>query len=449
MSPPVRFLLGLLISLVAAAPAAPAEAPEGRWDLHLVRDTPGLLKDVRGALFLEKGARAWTGHLTFEVLMNGQRQDLAEVEVKPPAVSFLISSLDYRFRGEVKKGALTGTCESKAGQRWPWSATRPKPLAPVELFEKGLPVGDFLPRGTPKSLGLDEEALWGLVRDAEAADTDALIVLKDGKVVCERTFGREGGRFHVMSVTKFVTAIAVGLLLEQDSINSLDTPVSHWFPEWAEGERGKVTLRSLVSHTSGIAHGETAKALNEAKDKVAYVLGLETHAPGTEWSYNNEAVALLSGVITKAAGEPCDAFLKKRLFEPLGVTDWGWDRDAAGNTVTYAQLGLPARELARVGALVADRGKAGRKTILAGGTLDLLAGPATPLSPGQGVLWFRILEGGECIGVRHDGWLGQHLVVYPRERLVGVRLRRGGKGEDSRYGLSAFPARLRACIPGK
>lgn len=444
----LRGLAVLPLLAFSTAMAAPAGGVDGRWDLHLDRDAPGLLRDVRGTLDLKKGDGGWSGSLTFEVLMNGQRQDLAQVEVRGRKVSFVVAALDYRFDGGIEGDGLEGVCVSKAGQRWKWTAARAKPAAPIDLFEKGLAGKGFLPRALPKSVGLDEKALWKLVREAEASDTDALIVVKDGKVVCERTFGRKEGRFHVMSVTKFVTAFAVGLLLEEGAIDSLDAPVSRWFPEWAEGNRGKITLRHLVTHTSGIAHGETARALNEAKDKVAYVLGLEPGEPGSAWSYNNEAVALLSGILAKASGMPCDAYLQKRLFDPLGIVDAAWDRDGAGRTVTYAQLGLTARELALVGELVAERGTRGGRRVVAEKTLDLLAGQATPLSPVQGVLWFRVLEGETCVGVRHDGWLGQHLVVYPAEKLVGVRLRRGVKGEDAKFGYPGFPASLRECLGG-
>ncbi|MHC4472381.1 MAG: serine hydrolase domain-containing protein, partial [Planctomycetota bacterium] len=296
----------------------------------------------------------------------------------------------------------------------------------VERFEKGLSFKGRFRKGDAEKLGLDGDAIDDLVRRAAGADTDALLVMKDGKIVCERTFGRAAGPIHIMSVTKFVTAIAVGMLLEEKKIGSLDAPLSTWFPEWKEGERAKVTLRHVLTHTSGIAHQNTARELNQQTDKVAYVRRAKiAAAPGTVHSYNNDAVALLSGVLAKAAGRPVDAYLKAKLFVPIGIEDFKWDRDGAGNTFTYANLQMTARDLALVGQVVANGGKVGRKSLLGSKTISLFGSPATPLDEGQGLLWrLHLDEKGEVRAYYHTGWLGQHLLVYPREKLVAVRLRR-------------------------
>jgi CubicO group peptidase (beta-lactamase class C family) len=437
--------LGLAVVVAAlAASTAGAESPlEGRWDVVIER--PGWEpREAKGVLVLERKGKAWDGSLTFEVLMNGNRQALEDLEVRGSKVEFRLGALEYRLEGKLEKGRLVGSCKTPKGA-FAWTGTRGKVEA-VELFEKGLSfVGDF-EKGDAAALGLDVEALSALVRAAQASDTDALIVLKDGKVVCERTFGREGGAIPTMSVTKFVTAFAAGLLLEEKKIASLDAPVSTWFPEWKEGGKEKVTLRHLLTHTSGIAHAATAAELNAQRDRVAYVRKATVDAPGTAWSYNNDAVALLSGVLAAAAGEPVDAYLERRLFVPLGVGKPRWNRDGAGNTVTYAELWLSARDLARVGRLVAEKGSARGKALVAPETIELLGSEATPLQKTQGLLWFRILdEKGAALGWRHDGWLGQHLVVYPRDGLVGVRLRRGAKGDAPQYGFGGFPGLLLNC----
>ena len=77
--------------------------------------------------------------------------------------------------------------------------------------------------------------------------------------------------------------------------------------------------------------------------------------PGEVFSYNNEATMLLSGVIGAAAGEPIDAYLGRRLFAPLGITDATWSRDGAGNVTTNGGgLLLGAVSFAKVGLAVRD-----------------------------------------------------------------------------------------------
>jgi CubicO group peptidase (beta-lactamase class C family) len=451
--PAIAFLLlGSLAAGLAPARAEGGASFEKRWKVVIHRpnwDPP----EATAILVLEKRAKAWRGTITFEILMKGQRQECIDLRIDGPKIEFMLADLGYSFKGEMKDEGLAGTCETTRGQIFEWTAGVEK-VVPVDLFEPGLAARGGMPQGDAKGMGMDLPALYDLVRAAEASDTDALVVVRGGRVVCERTFGREDGPIQLMSVTKFVTAFAVGILLQEKRIPDLDAPLSTWFTGWKEGPKGTVTLRHLLTHTSGIVHGVTAEALNAEPDKVAYVSKAEVKSPGTEWSYNNEAVALLSGVISKAAGKPCDAFLRATLFDPLGIRDWKWDRDEAMHTVTYAQLRMTARDLARLGQLVVDGGripgvgKAPAKEILDDHTLGLLGGEATPLRKSQGLLWMRILQGSEPVGVRHDGWLGQHVVVYPKDRLVGVRLRRGSKekGDATEFDMPDFPAKLRACL---
>ncbi|HKB15235.1 MAG TPA: serine hydrolase domain-containing protein [Planctomycetota bacterium] len=411
---------------------------EGPWAVRIER-TGWQPEIATGTLLLkEKG-----GSLAFDVVLYARRYDLADVELRGKQVSFRLQSgeFDLRFAAELKGTRLEGRCDWKGCGDFPFTAQR-KDARPQERFENGLSFAGFFPKGDPKYGGatMDE-----MVAGAAESDTDALLVLKDGKVVCERTFGRPARPIHVMSVTKFMTAIAVGLLLEEKKIPSVDAPISAWFPEWAD--KG-VALRHLLTHTSGIeVHQEnghpSARLLNAEKDKVAYVRALKLATPpGTQYLYNNEAVALLSGVIAAAAGEEADDYLARRLMKPLGIRDWKWDRDEAGHPLTYANLQLTARDLARIGQMVAEGGKG----VVAPETIRLLGSPATPIAKGQGLLWMLRLDAADkVVGYFHTGWLGQYLYVYPERKLVGVRLRsfkNEQEAEKPEYQFGRFPALL-------
>ncbi|MCI0586224.1 MAG: beta-lactamase family protein [Planctomycetes bacterium] len=425
----------LLVCLLAASARAGVSL-EGPWSVRIER-TGWQPEIATGTLLL----KAKGGSLAFDVVLYARRYDLADVEMNEKQVSFRLESaeFDLRFSAELKGSRLEGRCDWKGCGDFAFTARR-KESRPEEHFEKGLSFAGFFPKGDPKYGGA---AMDELVAAAAESDTDAVIVLKDGRVVCERTFGRPAGPIHVMSVTKFVTAIAVGLLLEEKKIPSVDAPISTWFPEWAD--KG-VALRHLLTHTSGIeVHQEnghpSARLLNAEKDKVAYVRALSlAKPPGTEYLYSNEATALLSGVIAAAAGEEADSYLARRLMKPLGIRDWKWDRDGAEHTFTYANLQLTARDLARIGQMVAEGGKG----VVAPETIRLLGSPATPLAKGQGLLWMLRLDGaGKVVGYFHTGWLGQTLCVFPERRLVGVRLRsfkNESDAEKPEYQLGRFLA---------
>ncbi len=422
----MKRIAALLLVSVAALAGRPHE---GVW--NLVLDRPGMEpRRATGRLVLD----AKRGTLAFDVILYARTHELKEVEAKGSKVSFRVSGGDFDllFRGEVRKGVLSGRCEWKGLGAYEWTAEKAR-IEPQERFEKGLSFEGFFPKGDAKHGG---EALDLLIGEAERRDTDAILILKDGKVVCERYFGRKPDPCYLMSVTKAFAAIAVAMLLDEGKIPSLDAPLSTWFPEWAEGDKAKVTLRHVLTHTSGIEHGADALALNAQKDRLAYVRQARlAKPPGTEWSYNNDAIMLLSGIIAQAAGRQADDYLKERLFDPLGIKDWTWQRDEAKNAITYAQLRMTARDLARVGQWMLG----GAGGAIQPETLRLLRSPATPLDKAQGLVWrLRLDAKGKAIGYGHDGWLGQFLAIYPERKVVAVRLRQWKDSPDREKPELAF-----------
>jgi CubicO group peptidase (beta-lactamase class C family) len=261
--------------------------------------------------------------------------------------------------------ALLLACRPAAS---PPPPTGPHVVAParatVQRIDDDLPASAW-PTAAPEGIGLDPAVIDGLVIEAEASGSDALLVIVDGRTVVERYFGRPRAPIETMSVTKSVVSLAIGLLVEEGRIASLDAPLSTWFPTWKQGRKGEVTLRHVLTHTSGIAHRQGANVINREDDRVAFVLGSEvTDPPGTVFSYNNEAVELLAAIVLAASGQPLDRYLDEKLFAPLGITEWAWEHDRAGNVQAYYGLALHARDLAKIGALMLDGGSVGDRRLV-------------------------------------------------------------------------------------
>jgi CubicO group peptidase (beta-lactamase class C family) len=262
----------------------------------------------------------------------------------------------------------------------------------------------WLPAASPEQVGLDPAAVDRLVREAEASTSDSLIVIRDGRVVVERYFGRPREPIETRSLTKSVVGLVILALVGDGKIASLDAPMSTWFPELASDGRARITLRHVLSHTSGLEHGQTADDLNAAADRLAYARARKQVAPaGSRFSYNNEATQLLSGVIAVAAGEPVDAVARKRIFEPLGIRDAEWTRDRAGNVQTYFGLSLGARDLARIGLLLLEEGRLDGRQVLRAELVHEATRPVTS-SPSYGLLF----------------WMRMRMVQSPRE-LAALR----------------------------
>src|ERR1700758_3881324 len=87
--------------------------------------------------------------------------------------------------------------------------------------------------------------------------------------------------------------------------------------------------------------------MEAASDPYRFVLEQPVVAPpGDLWNYNSGATEVIAAVLKKAAGKPVDDFARKLLFEPLGITDVEWPRDAHGNVIAGGALRLRPRDLA-------------------------------------------------------------------------------------------------------
>ncbi|MBZ4416303.1 serine hydrolase [Myxococcus sp. RHSTA-1-4] len=255
-------------------------------------------------------------------------------------------------------------------------------------------VGAGLEKTPPAEAGLSEPALAELVKAAEDSGSSALVLLRHGKLVGEWYFGGETRRIESMSATKAVVALAIGLLIDDGKIPSADTPVSAFFPEWKEGLKAKVTLRHLLSHTSGLAAQRTAKDIYQSKDFVRYALEADiVEEPGTRFFYNNKATNLLAGVVERASGEKMDVYLKRRLFAPLGIRDVVWQKDPSGNPLGMSGLRLHPVDFAKVGQLLLQKGEwQGRRVLSESWIRECTASPAQEYDATSGLLWWRVYE---------------------------------------------------------
>lgn len=232
-----------------------------------------------------------------------------------------------------------------------------------------------LREATPAKAGVSAERLARIdamcqdaVRENRIPGVVALVA-RNGKIVYHKAFGmadNEAGRalkrddiFRIASQSKAITSTAVMMLWEEGRFR-LDDPVSNWIPEfkgaqvltnyneadgtWAgEPVKREITIRHLLTHTSGIGYGvidgdERFKKLY-AKAGVTDLFTTEPvtigdsvkrlaklplhHHPGDKFTYS-EGLDVLGHFIEVVSGMPFDVFLQKRLFGPLGMKDTGF-----------------------------------------------------------------------------------------------------------------------------
>ena len=293
--------------------------------------------------------------------------------------------------------------------------------------------------------GSELKGLSKLLEAAQEARSDAVVILKDGKLVGEWYFGKSPELIETMSVTKSIVNLAIGRLITLGLLESVDVPVYTFYPEWKQGLKQKITLRHILSHTSGLQNvPDTRVEIYPSPDFVQLALAAElSYPPGTKFEYNNKAVNLLAGIVEKVSGKKLDEFMRDEIFAPLGIREFDWMRDQAGNPHAMAGLALYPRDLAKLGQLVLNKGEWRGQRLIDERWFEESFRPLD-LMPDHGLLWWLLRDSeGNVIGYWAQGFLGQYLVIYPEKRLVGVRMIAYFDGYDpQKHTFGRFPQLL-------
>ena len=241
---------------------------------------------------------------------------------------------------------------------------------------------------------IDSQALTELKAAAQRAHSDAVIILLDGDLVAEWYFGEDRRPIEVMSVLKSIVGVGIGRLITIGKLESLDTPVHTFYPEWRQGRKQDITVRHLLNHTSGLQDIPNAGAeIYPSPNAVQLALAAElTEDPGTVFRYNNKATNLLAGIIERAYGQRMDQFFVKELFRAMEIDQYKWYYDQSGNPHAMAGLELHARDLAKFGSLVLDNGTWNGEQLVAADYMRELTAQSQPHYPAYGLLWWRLPE---------------------------------------------------------
>lgn len=279
--------------------------------------------------------------------------------------------------------------------------------------------------------GVDPAKLARLTERGRETNSDAVIVIQNGKVVAEEYYGKPKGAVYIASGGKSLTALAIGKLLHDGKIKSLDQPVSDFYPEWLQGNKKLITIRMLLNHTSGIQNVPNASVEIERKfppvNAIKLALAAElTDPPGTVFSYNNKAVALLGGIIEKASGKRMDTYFEEAFYKPLDIKRFEWIRDEDENPAVYGAFVIEPSDFAKFGLLMLDGGHFQGKQILSRSFVEEAVKPSHSLFSASGLLWWRypksstsVIDSEKFAQMRKDGISEEFLKkIQPLENVM-------------------------------
>lgn len=260
---------------------------------------------------------------------------------------------------------------------------------------------------------------------AEDSKSDTLYITEGDQTLCDWISEADLPLIEIMSIGKSIVALAIGILIDMGKIADINKPIYEFFPEWRQGQKEEITLRMIMNHTSGLQTIPEGNEITHAPDCVKLALCAElTHKPGANFFYNNKAVNILSGIVQMVSGQPLDVLVKEKIFDPLGIQDFGWKRDPSGNPYSLGGVQMHAKDVHKIGQLILNRGRWKGQPIISESWLDLMLTPSPESDHKCGLLWW-IYKNPDIIAAQ--GYLGQWLYIFPKQKIIAIRQLRKGK----------------------
>jgi CubicO group peptidase (beta-lactamase class C family) len=250
---------------------------------------------------------------------------------------------------------------------------------------------------SPESQGMSSEKLDSMTKTLAEKGTKKLMVIKNDKIVYEwfATGWEDSVKGHYSaSLAKALVGGMSILAAEDDRYLSLDEAACNFIPAWkADGQKSKITIRQLATHTSGLTDAEGAdeelKVLRAKKLNLHFDLpgwkgqfwrrepdpftvsrdNTPVNAiPGTTYQYSNPGIAMLTYAVTNSLKDSefqdIRSYLKKRVYDPIGMSKndyqigYGktYEVEGMGMVPSWGGGNFTARSIARIGLLMLHRG---------------------------------------------------------------------------------------------
>lgn len=222
-----------------------------------------------------------------------------------------------------------------------------------------------MPTAKPESVGVDPTVLDGpLYHLLAKTNTGAAALVVKGKLVWEAYWNgaTPSSRFDTYSIGKAYAAACIGLLYDDGQLD-IDDPACRFLPEWAGDGRKDITIRHLLTMTSGLKL-DYQKFINEPDPTAATLSWPLEHKPGTVWSYEQATAHAMCPIIKRLTGQQPLDFLRERVLRHIGATETGWLRAENGDCLGWRSALTSARDLACFGQLLLQNGRWEGKQLL-------------------------------------------------------------------------------------
>lgn len=287
---------------------------------------------------------------------------------------------------------------------------------------------------SPSSLNWCQPAIDSLYQMLDENQTNAFILLKDGKIVLEKYFGTftATSPWYWASAGKTITSFMVGMAQQENYLSIDDTTSNYLGAGWTicpQDKEEKITIRNQLTMTSGL-NDDVPDHYCTLDTCLSYLADA-----GTRWAYHNGPYTLLDSVIQLATGYTLNNYTTQKLKNPTGMT-------GTFVTVDYNHVFFStARSMARFGLLILNNGNwNGNQIMTDTNYFQQMTTPSQFLNPSYGYLWWLngqsgfLMPGSQFLFpgswspnapsdmIAALGKNGQFINVVPSKNMVWIRM---------------------------
>lgn len=259
----------------------------------------------------------------------------------------------------------------------------------------------------------------------------AFLIIKDGKLHTEKYFSPYTAQSKVnsFSMAKTITTMLVGAAIDEGKISGFDEPVSSFIPE-LKGKAKGVTLAHLSAMSSGIDWDENYYSPFSPTPKLLYGYDVENFSlsrkyslpAGSKYYYASVSTQVLGIALKHAIKENLSDYLSKTFWQPLGMNDDGlWHTDTHGMELTFCCISTNARNFAKIGQLLLQKGKWRNRQLLNEKFIERMVQADLTHYYGHSI-WIDDRDEKNPQFYSLIGHLGQYIAVVPAHNMIVVRL---------------------------
>ena len=285
----------------------------------------------------------------------------------------------------------------------------------------------YFHRTTPERQGISSKRLYNMLCELESekrANVHSIMVVRGGEVIleCSRD-GYDVNTAHLShSMTKSVTGLAVGMLSDEGKLR-VNTRLVDIFPEFSYRDKrfATMTVGHLLSMKSGVAFAEAGSVTDRDWLETFFSSSMK-FAPGARFSYNSMNSYVLGRIVSKISGESLSEFLEKRLFTPLGITNYFWEKGPEGIEKGGWGLYLSTESWAKIGSMVLRGGVFNDTRIISSEWISAATSlqSKTPEILGDYDYGYQTWVGRQTKEILFNGMLGQNVWICPENDIVAV-----------------------------